>query len=104
MFMDARGAVVAGADAEGDLAQFEVAEELVPFFRGEVAVLLAGALRAAAGDEGSVVGDDVLGVDRLWRRRISQLSEWLSAEAAPTLVSLVQPFMTGGSNGKPPGA
>lgn len=55
-----RGAVVAGADPEGDLAELEMAEELLPFFRGEAAVLLAGALDSAARDEGPVVGDDIV--------------------------------------------
>jgi hypothetical protein len=61
--MGARRAEVARAYAQSDLAKLEVVEELVPFFGGEVAVLLSGAQGAAPGDEGPVMGDDVLGVD-----------------------------------------
>jgi len=39
-------------------------KELVPFAGREVTVFLARAKGAAPGDEGPVVGDDVLGVDR----------------------------------------
>lgn len=77
--MDAGGAIVAGADAERDLAELEVAEEIGPFFGGEVAVLLAGTFRPATGDEGPMMGDDVISVDRYWWSRVSQLSECLSA-------------------------
>ena len=44
---------------------FEVAEELVPFLVGRGAVFLAGAQRAAAGDERPVPVDDLVGVDGL---------------------------------------
>jgi hypothetical protein len=64
MLMDARSAEVAGAHPELDLAELEVAEELVPLGWAEVTVFLAGAQSAAAGDERPVAGDDVLGVDR----------------------------------------
>ena len=40
VLMQARRSEVAGAGAQGDLAQLEVAEELVPFLRREVAVFL----------------------------------------------------------------
>ncbi|MEE1803498.1 hypothetical protein PUR57_33345 [Streptomyces sp. JV176] len=56
MFMDAGGAEVACADAEGDFPQLEVGEEVLPFLRGGFAVLLAGPQRPAAGDEGPVLG------------------------------------------------
>lgn len=46
---------VAGAHAEGDLAEFEVVQELVPFGGGEIAVFFPGSHRPAAGDEGAVV-------------------------------------------------
>ncbi|GLK99364.1 hypothetical protein [Dactylosporangium matsuzakiense] len=54
-------------------------EELVPIGGGELAVFLVESLGTAPDDEGPVVSDDVLGVDRLWRRRISALSEYLPA-------------------------
>ena len=76
--MLARSPEIPGADAQGDLAEFEVVQELVPFFGAEIPVFFAGTQGAAAGDEGPVVGDDVLGVDRLWRTQISELSECLS--------------------------
>ncbi len=40
--MDAGGAEVACADAEGDLSQLEVGEEVLPFLHGAFAVLLTG--------------------------------------------------------------
>ncbi|MFF3674648.1 hypothetical protein ACFYYS_11750 [Streptomyces sp. NPDC002120] len=64
MFVDARGAEVACAEAQGDLPQLEVGQEVLPFLRGGLAVLLTGPQRPAAGDEGPVVVDDVLGMDR----------------------------------------
>jgi hypothetical protein len=62
--MRARRPEVAAAGPEGYLPQLEVGEELVPLGGGEIAVLFAGPLGAAAGDECPVVGDDVFGVDR----------------------------------------
>ncbi len=62
--MLARGRVVAAARPQGDLAQLEVGQEFVPLGGGELAVLLAGPLGSAAGDEGPVMGDHVLRVDR----------------------------------------
>ena len=53
------------AGAGGDLAAFEVAEELLPFLVGGGAVFLAGAQRAAAGEEGEVGLDGLVGVDGL---------------------------------------
>jgi hypothetical protein len=41
--MNAAGAVGSSAVAKGDLAAFEVAEELLPLVLGGVAVFLAGA-------------------------------------------------------------
>jgi hypothetical protein len=46
------------------LSQLEVGEERIPFLRGEIAVLLAGPLGPATGDERPMVRDHVLGVDR----------------------------------------
>ena len=60
--MRAWRAEVPGAHSQGDLAELEVVEELVPLAGREVTVLFAGAQRGAAGDEGPVVYD-VLGVD-----------------------------------------
>ncbi|GAA2341797.1 hypothetical protein [Dactylosporangium salmoneum] len=65
IFVLARRSVVATAGSESDLPQLEVREELVPFRGGELTVFLAGSLGAAAGDEGPVMRDHVLGVDRL---------------------------------------
>ncbi len=48
-----------------------VAEEVVPFLGCEVAVFLAGPLGSAAGDEGSMVCDHVLGVDHGATHRVS---------------------------------
>ena len=73
VLMNARSPEVPGADPEGDLAELEVVQELVPFFGAEVAVLFAGAQGAAAGDEGPVVGDDVFGVDRGVSHRGSEI-------------------------------
>ncbi|MFE7070432.1 hypothetical protein ACFU96_10130 [Streptomyces sp. NPDC057620] len=50
VFMDACRVVVPGADAERDLAELEVGDELVPLLRGEVAVFLARPELPAAGD------------------------------------------------------
>jgi hypothetical protein len=61
--VDAGCAEVAGADSEGDFAEFKVVEELVPFLRGEIAVFFAGSQRAAACYKCPVVGDDVGWVD-----------------------------------------
>jgi hypothetical protein len=47
--------VVAAAGSEGDLPQFEVGEELVPFGGGELAIFLAGPFGPTTSDEGSVV-------------------------------------------------
>ena len=43
VLMDTWSAKVPGADPESDLSELEVVQELVPFFRGEVAVFFAGA-------------------------------------------------------------
>src|SRR6266581_7734856 len=63
MFMDAWGVVGAAAVAEGDLAVFEVAEELGPFGVGGGAVLFGRAQGAAAGDEGPMAVDSLFGID-----------------------------------------
>ena len=73
VLMNTRGAKVPGADPKSDLAEFEVVQELVPFFGGEVAVFFAGAQGAPAGNEGPVVGDDVFGVDRGVSHRGSEI-------------------------------
>ena len=73
VLMNAWGAEVPGADPKSDLPELEVVQELVPFVGGEVAVLFAGAQGASAGDEGPVVGDDVLGVDRGISHRGSEI-------------------------------
>ena len=65
MFVDAVGAERAAAGADGDLAAFEVAEELLPFLVGGLAVFLGRAQRASAGDERAVGGDGLVGVDGL---------------------------------------
>jgi hypothetical protein len=59
VFVDAWGCVGAAADPELDFAFLEVGEELVPFFVGDVAILGGGAEGSPAGDERSVVFDDV---------------------------------------------
>jgi hypothetical protein len=59
VFVLAAGAVGASAGAEFELAGDPVAEELVPFAVGGFAVFLGGPGRAAAGDERTVVVDDV---------------------------------------------
>src|SRR5262249_35890738 len=64
VLMSARGSEVPGTDPERDLAELEMMQELVPLFGCEVAVFFSGSLSAAAGDEGPVVGYDVLGVYR----------------------------------------
>ena len=63
MLVDAGRVVGTAAVADGDLAVFEVAEELGPLLVSWGAVLLAGAKLATAGDERPVTGDDLLGVD-----------------------------------------
>jgi hypothetical protein len=52
--MDAGSVVRAATVTDGDLALFEVADELRPFLIGRGAVFLDRAQRAAAGDEGSM--------------------------------------------------
>ena len=61
VLVDAGGVVGAAAVTDGDLAVFEVADELGPFLVGGGAVLLAGAQRAAAGDERPMPVDHFLG-------------------------------------------
>ena len=65
VLVDAGGGERAAAGAGGDLAAFEVAEELLPFVVGGDAVFLAGAQRAAAGEERQVGLDGLVGVDGL---------------------------------------
>ena len=65
MFVDAGGVVGAAAVADGDLAAFEVPDELGPFGVGRGAVFLAGSQRAAARDERPVAVDHLFGVDGL---------------------------------------
>ena len=61
MFVLAGGAVGAVAEAECDLAAFEVAEEFVPFGVGGFAVFVAGPQFPAAIEKCPVMLDDVLG-------------------------------------------
>ena len=63
--VDAACPVGAAAVAEGDLASFEVAEELLPLSLGGRAVFLSRAELAAARQERPVSGDDLLGIDRV---------------------------------------
>jgi hypothetical protein len=63
VFVDACGAERAGADADGELASFEVAEEGIPFLGCGGAVFLAGAQGSTAGDERAVSLDGFGRVD-----------------------------------------
>ena len=64
VLVDARGGVGAAAGAESEFGGVGVvAEEFLPLLLGRNPVLLAGAQRAAAGDERAVPVDDFLGVD-----------------------------------------
>ena len=65
VLVDAGGAERAPAGAGGDFAAFEVAEELFPFGVGGGAVFLGGPQCAAAGEEGQVGLDRLVGVDGL---------------------------------------
>src|SRR6476646_3247464 len=58
------GSEVAAAAAKGDLPQLEMGQKFVPFLGAEVAVFLARPFRPATGDEGPMMGDHVVGVDR----------------------------------------
>jgi len=66
MFVDACGVVGAAAVAEGDLAEFEMAEELGPFGVGGGAVLFGRPQSAAAGNEGPMAVDSLFRVDGLY--------------------------------------
>ena len=65
MLVDARCSERATAGANGDLATFEVPQELLPFLIGGLPVFLGRAELASAGDEGQVCGDRFVGVDGL---------------------------------------
>src|SRR5215471_10812481 len=65
VLVGAGGRERAPAGSGGDLAAFEMAEELLPFLVGGGAVFLAGAQRPAAGEEGPVGLDGLVGVDGL---------------------------------------
>ena len=65
VLVDAGRVVGAAAVTDRDLAVFEVADELVPFLIGWCPVFLAGALRAAAGEESPMLVDHLLRVDGL---------------------------------------
>jgi hypothetical protein len=69
VLMDARSPEVPGADSQGDLAELEVVQELIPLFGGEITVLFTGANGAPAGDEW------------LWRFRLAP--PWRSEVAPP---------------------
>ncbi|MFF3468490.1 hypothetical protein [Streptomyces sp. NPDC002619] len=64
MLVDAVGAVGASAGADGELAAFEVAEEVLPLGVGGGAVFLGGPQGTAAGDEGAMGFDGLFRVDR----------------------------------------
>jgi hypothetical protein len=66
VLVHARRSVVAAAGSECDLAQLEVGQKFLPLLGVEVAVLLAGPFGPTAGDEGPMVGGDVLRIDRKW--------------------------------------
>lgn len=65
VFVDAGGRERSTAEAGGDLAAFEVAEELIPLLIGGGAVLLGGPQRTTSGEERPVCLDDLVGVDGL---------------------------------------
>jgi hypothetical protein len=62
VLVDAGGAEGAAAEAGGELAALEVAEEFGPFGVGGGAVFLGRPQRAAAGEEGQVGLDRLVGV------------------------------------------
>jgi hypothetical protein len=62
--MNAGRPEVTSADAEFELPQFEVAQELLPLLWGEVAIFGAWPKGPPAGNERPVVRDHVVGVDR----------------------------------------
>lgn len=64
VFVCAGSSVAAATGTELDLAFGEVLVELLPFLRCGVAVLLARPELAASGEEGAVVPEHVLGIDR----------------------------------------
>ncbi|MER0477808.1 hypothetical protein ABR737_05480 [Streptomyces sp. Edi2] len=63
VLVDAGGVVGAGAGADGELAAFEVTEEVFPLRVRRGAVFLGRAGRASASDEGAVGFDGLGGVD-----------------------------------------
>ncbi|MBB6347283.1 hypothetical protein FHU36_003828 [Nonomuraea muscovyensis] len=63
--MYAWGAEGASAGAGGDLSHLEVSEEFLPFLVGGGAVFVGGAQGAAAGEEGQVGLDDLVGIGGL---------------------------------------
>ena len=65
MFMDAGRSERAPAGADGDLAALEVAEEFLPFGVGGGPVFVGGPQGAAAGEEGQMGLDRLVGVDGL---------------------------------------
>jgi hypothetical protein len=73
--MEAARTVCPAAVPECDPPALEVAEEFLPLGVGRRPVLFAGPEFAAAGDERPVAGDGFLGIDRLWRSQVSELSE-----------------------------
>jgi hypothetical protein len=66
VLVNARGSERAAAGAGGDLAEFEMAEELGPFFVGGGPVFLAGPQGAAPGQECQVGLDRLVGVTALY--------------------------------------
>ncbi|MGW7484333.1 hypothetical protein ACWGH8_37850 [Nonomuraea muscovyensis] len=63
MLVYAWGAEGASAGAGGDLSHLEVSEEFLPCLVGGGAVFVGGAQGAAAGEEGQVGLDDLVGID-----------------------------------------
>ena len=76
MFMNAGRFERATAGADGDLAPFEVTEELGPFIVGGDPVLLGGTQCATAGEERQVGLDGFVGVDGPLEPRVTLKSRW----------------------------
>jgi hypothetical protein len=77
MFVDARRPVGAMTITKRDFAKQEVVLELGPLFTGSRAQLPERPRGSAPFDEVLVRRDHFLREDRLWRRRVSELSECL---------------------------
>ncbi len=73
--MDATASPGPAAVAESKPAALEMTEEFLPLGVAGSTVFIAGAQLAAAGDERPVAVDGFLGIDRLWRSQVLELSE-----------------------------